>query len=144
MTHLTIVGMILAVAIVMGIIWLIRRRRLQERYAIIWICAAAGVLVFGIWTDALDVLANVTGIAYPPSALFLVVAIFLVLMLLHNSVTLSRLSSQNEALAQRIAMLDEALRRSGGGEDSSDRVREPLPPAPKVIPLDRRRAAERE
>ena len=52
---------------------LIRSRRLQERYALLWVMTGLVLLVFALWRNGLDVLAKTVGIAYPPSALFLVV-----------------------------------------------------------------------
>lgn len=120
---------------------MVRRRKLQERYAIIWLCAGLGVVVFGVWGDALNLLADVTGIAYPPSALFLVVAIFLMAMLLHNGVTVSRLSNENQTLAQRVAILDEQLRTlqekvtEAEGTDSTQ-----LPVTPRVVSFEAHRS----
>ena len=81
------------------------------------------MVIFGLWTDALELLADALGIAYPPSALFFITAVFAVAVLLHTAVVITRLSSQNQTLAQRLAMTEERLRRleaavdaAGGGE----------------------------
>ena len=76
MTRLIIVGVITSAALIIAILALIRTRRLQERYAILWLIAASGVVVFGLWTAALEGLADALGIAYPPNALFLLGALF--------------------------------------------------------------------
>src|SRR6185503_18661252 len=61
----------LAVLVVVGVvIELIRRRKLQERYALLWIATGAEMLVLALWRGALYGLARVTGVAYPPSALY--------------------------------------------------------------------------
>lgn len=145
MNQLTLVGVATSVVVMVTILVLIRQRRLQERYAIIWLVAGLGVVVFGAWSDALRLLADVTGVAYPPSALFMLTAVFLLAVLLHTGVVLSRLSSQNQTLAQRMAILDERVRDLEGaaglaaeGEPIA-RVRE-LGPAPRVITLGDRRA----
>lgn len=100
-----------AVIVVMGVvIELIRRRRLQERYALLWIVTGAVMLLLAVWRGALYALADVTGVAYPPSALYMVAGLFVLVVLLHYSTVLSRLSDQNKTLAQRIALLEERLR----------------------------------
>jgi len=101
----------LAVVIVLGsIIELIRRHRLQERYALLWILTGGVMLFFALWRSALDRLAELVGVAYPPSALFMVAGLFVLIVLLHFSTVLSRISEQNKTLAQRIALLEERLR----------------------------------
>jgi hypothetical protein len=101
----------LAVVVVLGVvIELIRRRRLQERYALLWIVTGAVMLVLAVWRGALYALAHATGVAYPPSALYMVAGLFVLVVLLHYSTVLSRLSEQNKTLAQRIALLEERLR----------------------------------
>jgi hypothetical protein len=117
----------LAVVVVLGVvIELIRRRRLQERYALLWIVTGGVMLVLAVWRGALYALADVTGVAYPPSALYMIAGLFVLVVLLHYSTVLSRLSDQNKTLAQRLALLESKLR---AGETASEpRRREPAPP----------------
>ena len=91
---------------------LIRSRRLQERYALLWLMTAVVLLVFALWRDALNVLAKTVGITYPPSALFLLAALFILLVLLHYSTVISELAERNLVLAQRIALLEQKMRES--------------------------------
>jgi hypothetical protein len=101
----------LAVLVVVGVvIELIRRRKLQERYALLWIATGAVMLVLALWRGALYGLARVTGVAYPPSALYMVAGLFVLVVLLHYSIVLSRLSDQNKTLAQRLAVLESRQR----------------------------------
>ena len=109
-SRLTLVAA-LAVLLVLGaIIELIRRHRLQERYALLWIVTGSVMLVLALWRGALHTFAELVGIAYPPSALFMVAGLFVFVVLLHYSTVLSRLSEQNKTLAQRLALLEERLR----------------------------------
>ena len=113
----------LAVAVVLGVvIELIRQRKLQERYALLWIVTGAVMLVLAVWRGALYALAHATGVAYPPSALYMIAGLFVLVVLLHYSTVLSRLSDQNKTLAQRIALLESKLR---SGESLSEARRRP-------------------
>jgi hypothetical protein len=113
----------LAVAVVLGaVIELIRRRRLQERYALLWIVTGVVMLVLAVWRGALYALAHATGVAYPPSALYMIAGLFVLVVLLHYSTVLSRLSDQNKTLAQRIALLESRL---GPSESVSEDRRRP-------------------
>jgi hypothetical protein len=112
-TRLTFVAAVAVVAVLAVIIELIRRHRLQERYALLWILTGAVMLFFALWRSALDRFAELVGVAYPPSALFMVAGLFVFVVLLHFSTVLSRLSEQNKTLAQQIALLEQRLPRSG-------------------------------
>jgi hypothetical protein len=107
---------IVAVIICALIFELVRRKRLMERYAILWLVAGATVLVLGFWKGLLTTLAHGVGIYYAPSALFAVTFLFVLLMLVHFSTTVSRLWDQNKVLAQRLALLQERLDRAGEGD----------------------------
>jgi hypothetical protein len=102
---------VLAVVVSALIFELVRRRRLQERYAILWLAAGVTILVLGLWKGLLTRLSHAIGIYYPPSALFAVAFVFVLVMLVHFSATISRLTDQNKALAQRIALLQHKLDR---------------------------------
>lgn len=111
---------ILAVVVCALIFELVRRKRLMERYAILWLLSGATVLVLGLWQGLLTKLSHAVGIYYPPSALFAVAFVFVLVMLVHFSTTVSRLSDQNKMLAQRLALLQQRLERHERG--SSDRA----------------------
>ncbi len=102
---------VLAAVICFLIFELIRRKRLMERYAILWLLAGLCVLVLALWKGLLTTLAHAAGITYLPSALFAVAFLFVLLMLVHFSTTISRLSDQNTMLAQRLALLQQRLER---------------------------------
>jgi len=103
--RVSIIAAAAAGALLLVVLELIRSRRLQERYALLWLLTGCVMLVFAIWTDALGKLADATGIAYPPSALFVLGSAFMLVLLLHYSTVISKLSEQNTALTQRVAML---------------------------------------
>jgi hypothetical protein len=97
---------ILAVVVCALIFELVRRKHLMERYALLWLVAGAIVLVLALWQGLLTSFAHAVGIYYPPSALFAVAFVFVLAMLMHFSLSVSKLSDQNKMLAQRIALLE--------------------------------------
>jgi hypothetical protein len=108
----------IAALILLAVIFeLIRSRRLQERYALLWLLTGLVIFVLAIWRGLLSRAADLVGIAYPPSALFVLAAFFILLVLLHYSTVISRLSEQNTRLAQRLALLENRLREA---EDRPD------------------------
>ena len=93
-------------ALLLIVFELLRRRRLIERYALIWLGSAVVLLGLAIWTNLLEIVSKALGIAYPPNALFLIAFLFILLLLLHFSVVVSRLADQTKVLAQRLAQLE--------------------------------------
>ena len=104
--RISIVAAVAAFLLLVVIFELIRSRRLQERYAILWLVTRTVILVLSIWRSALGQLSDAIGIAYPPTALFILGSFFILLVLLHYSTVISRLSDQNRILAQRLALLE--------------------------------------
>ena len=118
---------VIAVAILICVVIfeLIRRKHLMERYALLWFCLGISTLVLAAWKGLLTTLAHAAGIYYPPAALFAVAFLFVLALLLHFSLVLSRLSDQNKILAQRLALLQQRLdeKESREGERAKDQPR---------------------
>jgi hypothetical protein len=95
-------------AVILGIVFeLIRRRRLRERYALIWVVTGVVLLVLALWRRGLNTVAGWMGVkTYPPSVFFAAILLFVLVLLLHFSIVLSRLSDQNTTLAQRLALFE--------------------------------------
>jgi hypothetical protein len=88
---------------------MVRRRLLHERYAILWLVAAFVLFLLAAWTPLLRGLCSAVGIATPSNAFFVVAFAFLLLLVLHFSVVVSRLSDETRVLAQRLALLEGQL-----------------------------------
>jgi hypothetical protein len=108
---LQIVAILGALVLLLVVLEMVRRRRLMERYALLWMLSAVVILGLAVWSDALSVLADALGVASPPNALFFIAVAFILLLLLHFSAAMSRMADQTKVLAQRQAMLEERLRR---------------------------------
>ena len=90
---------------------LIRSRRLRERYALLWLLTGAVLLALSLWRGGLNTIAGWFGVhSYPPAILGAIGALFILVVLLHYSTVISRLSDQNTILAQRLALLEQQLR----------------------------------
>ena len=107
--RIQVVAIIAAAGLLLGVLELVRQRKLLERYALVWLVAAIVLLGLAIWRDALQKLADLVGIAYAPNALFFVAFGAILLLLLHFSVAVSRLQDQTKLLAQRQALLEQRV-----------------------------------
>jgi hypothetical protein len=117
--RIRLVSIVGAALLFLVVLEMVRRRRLMERYALLWLLSAVVLLVLGLWRNALVHLSRAIGIIYPPNALFFVAFGFVLLLLLHFSSAVSRLSDQTKVLAQRQALLEERLRRAEERPDAA-------------------------
>ena len=116
--RVSIAAAIASVLLLLVVFELIRSRRLRERYALLWLLTGVVLLVLSLWRGGLNTIAGWFGISgYPPAILFAVGILFILLVLLHYSTVISRLSDQSTILAQRLALLEERVR----SEDPGDR-----------------------
>jgi hypothetical protein len=112
--RVSVAAAIAALILLTVIFELIRSRRLQERYALLWLLTGLVIFVLAVWRGLLSRLADLVGIAYPPSALFILASFFVLVVLLHYSTVISKLSDQNRILAQRLALLEHQLGEGRG------------------------------
>jgi hypothetical protein len=110
--RIQIVAIVASGGLLVMILELVRQRRLLERYALLWLFSALVLLGLAIWRGLLEDIATVIGVAYPPNALFFIAFAFVLVLLLHFSLAVSRLTDQSKVLAQRLALLEERQRRS--------------------------------
>lgn len=113
--RIQIVAVLASGGLLLGVLELVRQRRLLERYALLWLLSAIVLLALATWSELLEWVAKAIGVIYPPNALFLVAFGFVMVLLLHFSMAVSRLADQSKVLAQRVAMLEERQRRAEDG-----------------------------
>ena len=116
--RVSIVGAIASILLILVVLELVRGRRLKERYALLWLATGVVLLVLSIWRDGLNTIAGWAGVtSYPPAVLFAVATLFILLVLLHYSTVISKLSDQNRILAQRLALLEHELDERGAARE---------------------------
>jgi hypothetical protein len=130
-TKLQILAIVASGGLLFLVLELVRRKAFLERYALLWLLSATVLLGLSIWKGFLEELANVVGIAYPPNALFLVAFGFVLILLLHFSLAVSRLSDQSKVLAQRLALVEQRLRET---EERARGPRRHIEPEPDDAP----------
>ena len=111
-TKIQILSILVSALLLVGVLELVRRRAFLERYALLWLFSALVLLGLSAWEGALEQMANLVGIVYPPNALFLIAFGFVLILLLHFSVAVSRLSDQTKVLSQRLALLEHRQNRT--------------------------------
>jgi hypothetical protein len=117
--RIQIVALIGAIVLVIGVVELVRRRRLSESYSIAWILLSLVIVVFALFRELQEALAALIGIYYPPSLIFGALIFMLLGVVLYLSVALTRLETQTRILAQHLALL-EGRARLAAQKDPND------------------------
>ncbi len=90
---------------------LIRKRRMRIEYSILWLVISSFILVVSIWQNLGDRFARFIGIDYPPALFFLIAIFFLILILLHFSMEMTRIKDQNKTLVQELSLLKQTVQK---------------------------------
>jgi hypothetical protein len=112
--RIQIVAIVASAGLFLGILELVRQRRL------LWLFSALVLLALAVWKDFLETISSAIGVIYPPNALFLIAFGFVMVLLLHFSMAVSRLADQSKVLAQRVAMLEERQRHAESRSQTAD------------------------
>ena len=103
---LEIAVLIVALALLVFIVETVRRRRLSESYALLWICVAVSGVVLGVARPLIDRASTAVGVSYGSNLVFALVCLFLLVLALNLSVHVSRLEQRVEQMAQEVALRD--------------------------------------
>lgn len=110
MAGVQIVAIAVSVLLLLGVLELVRLKKLTEEYSFVWIICAVALLVLSFTRQLLERVALAMGIYYPPAALLLVLILFVFVASVSFSVVVSRQRQQIERLIEDAALADAELR----------------------------------
>jgi hypothetical protein len=116
----SIAAAIASLVLLIAVLELVRRRRLREKYALLWILTAIVLLVLSVWRGAVTSIATALGVSYGPTVLFAVGALFVLVVLLHYSTVISALTDRTVTLAQRVSILEQRIEHLERAERDSE------------------------
>ena len=102
--HFTV--LVIGLGLAGGILYLVRRDHIYIRQGVFWILVALFSFGFAIWPYLIDTIGNALGIAYPPTLIFLVAIIVLVVKALLADIALTKVRRDLRRLNQRIALIE--------------------------------------
>jgi len=105
----TVLPFILALAVVGSVIWLLRQRKLREKYAALWIVVGMVTLILAGFPQLLDWATQISGFALPSNLLFMLAIFLLMGVCLHLSLEISVVEDETRALAEEAAILRSQL-----------------------------------
>jgi hypothetical protein len=91
------------------IVQLVRKRKLSERFALVWMVIPILLILFSSNRALLERLAVMAGIAYAPALMIPIIFGLFTLVSLYFSVKASRSEQQIKKLAQELALLRHAI-----------------------------------
>ena len=100
-----LIALVGSVLILAGIVELLRRRQLKEKYAVLWLIVGLVLVVFTAFPALLTRISSALGVAVPTNLLFFVAILFLVGVVLHLSWEASRLENETRKLAEDLAIM---------------------------------------
>ena len=103
---------IIAVIIVMAlcvIVNMIRKKRLELRYALAWLIVGVGVLVLDCFPQLINWIAGKLGIASPVNMLFFLGFCFALMIIFVLTIAVSRSSIRIKELTQELALLEKRI-----------------------------------
>jgi len=100
-----ILAIVISGALVTVVLWLVRRRSLQEEYTPIWMVVAAGIFLVSLSSDILQAITRAIGAWTTSSTVFFLGEFFLMAICLNYAVRLSRASLRLKNIAQEVTLL---------------------------------------
>ncbi len=107
---------LLALVILTVTVELIRRRKLKEEYALLWILTGIVILFFSVFPGILYFISELVGLHHL-TTIMLITFLFLLIIVLHFSTVISRLNERETELAQHFAILEWKLKQSDNMRD---------------------------
>lgn len=103
--HQRVFAILTAIVVFLLIVEMVRRRRLREEYSWLWLLTGAVMILLVVWYRLLVYITWVIGAGTPVTTLFLFSTLFLLIIAVHYSVIISKLTTQVKNLAQELALL---------------------------------------
>lgn len=102
-----IIIFLMGLSLCWAVIMLLVRKKINERNTLVWIAGVVVVFILSINPEWIDVVASWAGVAYPPSLLFLLSFIMLLVISLYQSIQISQLYDRMKEMSQQLALQNE-------------------------------------
>lgn len=121
MAAIQIVAIAVSILFLLSIARLIKKGKLREEYAIVWVVCTILLVFFSFWKEGFEIISHWLGIFDPPNLIFTGAIFACMIYLLHLSIVVSRLQQQNKLLAQEIALLRNKETASSASTNKKDK-----------------------
>ena len=100
-----VLGMVGSITTLVTLFELLRRRRLREKYAVLWAFVALMTLIVAIFPALLTWASELLGVEVPANLLFFLASLLLLVVSIQHSYELGRLEERSRTLAEEVALL---------------------------------------
>ena len=108
MNIVRILGISLALIVGATTVEMIRRRKLREEYALLWMGTSAVLLAFAVFPQFVLWISEEMHVTYM-TTIVMAMFLFLAMIVMHFAMAISRQAEEIRQLAQRLAILNEKL-----------------------------------
>jgi hypothetical protein len=108
-TKQQVFAVVTTIALIFLIGVLIKRRKLREEYALLWLVTGIGILVLVVGYPLLEMISKLIGAVAPTTTLFLFAFLFVILISISFSVRFSKISDQVQSMITEMAFLRKEL-----------------------------------
>jgi len=119
---------LLSLAIVGIVFEMLRRKKLREKYAALWLVVGIGTLVLAAFPSLLTIVAELVGVQLPSNLLFIISILLLLGVCLHLSWEISVVEDETRTLAGEVAIMRTLLERLQAAETQEDDTSAPSGP----------------
>lgn len=105
---------------------LIRKRKLREQYALLWLIATIAILILSTFGGIVSALADLFNVSYSPTLPLVAGLLFALAVLLTQSVALSNQADKSRDLAQKMALLEYRLQSLEGHPGAHEEETKPV------------------
>jgi len=93
-------------AIILAVLFeMLRRQRLREKYAVIWVVVVGFTILLVVFPGILTWAANLLGVQVPANLLFFGASMLLLVLTIQLSYEIGRLEERTRTLAEEVALL---------------------------------------
>ncbi len=107
--HQKIFAIVASILIMVFVVELVRRRKLREEYSWLWLLTGAVIILLVVWYELLVFITHLIGAIAPTTTLFIFGLLFLMIISLHYSLQISKLSHQVKEMAQQLTLLKDQV-----------------------------------
>lgn len=105
------VSFCISLAFAATILYLIRKRKLREQYALLWLLMSAVMMLLSLFPSLLDEIAGRIDIFYAPSLLYLLSVVAILFILLHLTLAVSSLTHRVIVLTQTLGLQEDRIQK---------------------------------
>jgi len=108
--NIYLISFCISLAFASTILVLIRKRKLREQYALLWLLMSSVMMALSLFPSLLDVVAQWIHIYYPPSLLYFLSVVAVLFILLHLTMAVSALTHRVIILTQTLGLQEQRIK----------------------------------